>query len=250
MNSLYSTTGYGLLSTLVATCCLVVVSSDCHSAPIFSDGSIYFEDFAGDSANDPNTNVIGAGATISSEAGQIVTTTSTEGVVRAGTGLGIAATTEYVLEFDLSVNAASGDNFYALYSQGSASPFRNDIQLRVFGDGSGDWEFQVDHGGSPNFAVSDMDFSYGQAVHFTVHHTANSNNDVDLYVDGTLFGTFPDRAPALGVDLIQFGDSSGGAGFGDATVDNISIGQAVPEPSTAVLVMAALLSISFTRKLV
>lgn len=192
-----------------------------------SDGAYYLERFNSNTPDNPKTSVIGTGASITDQAGQLVTTTPTEGVVRAGVGLNIPPTTEYVLEFDYTVNDASGDNFYALFSQGTSAPYSNDIAIRIFSDGTGDWEFQVDHGGSPNYTQSDLNFSFGEEVHFTVHHTADSDNLVNLYVDGVLFGQFVDRNPALGVDLIQWGDGSSGTGYGDATVDNIVIGAAV-----------------------
>lgn len=222
MSSLLRFTCFAYAAVLMSFCPV--------KALVTSDGSIYLETFAGDAADDPLTNVIGAGAARYDEAGQIETEVATEGVVRAGTGLGITPSTEYVVEFDFAVNASSGDNFYALFGQGTAAPWRSDINLRVFSDGTGDWEVQVDHAPDSmliDYTQTDLNFSFGQSVHFTVHHKANEANEIDLYFDDVLFGTFEDVNPEIDVDLIQWGDSSGGAGYGNATIDNISIGSPV-----------------------
>lgn len=235
------------LPLLMALCVLASASLAWAAFAPVSDGTIYQERFTGNTPDDAKTNVINVGASIADEAGQMVTTTPTEGVVRAGTGLGIAPGMAYVLEYDFTVNAASGDNFYALYTQDAVSPWASDINMRVISDGSGDWEFQVDHGGDPPWAVTNMDFGFGQAVHFAVHRKPGPSTDVDVWVDGALFGTFPDRSPTLGVDLFQWGDGSGGAGFGDATVDNIIIGGLVPEP-TALAALAVGVVVVLARR--
>lgn len=213
-----------------------------------SDGSIFKETFT-TYPEDPKSAAIGPGANVISGFMHIETTTGTEGVFRADS-VNIPASTEYVMEYDFRVNSNSGDNFYLLYTQGSSSPWEQDIKMRVYDDLSSPstWEFQVDDASPPTWHQYGG-FNYGQWYHFTVHHTNNINNDVVVYMDGSLIGTFTDRVPSLNVQLAQLGDSSGGNGYGNADVDNVSIGApVVPEPTGLALGAIALALMRRRRK--
>jgi len=185
------------------------------------------------------TSLIGTGAANSGGAAQIETIVTTEGVYRASP-LGIAGSSEFVLEFDFTIHADSG-NFYILYMEGSGSPYLSDIAIRAInpGAGNGDFGFQVDYasGGYEIFSGKTYDVPY----EVTLHHKAD--NSIDLYLDSVLLNTYGDRNAGLGTNLVQFGDGSTGAGFGNMTIDNVSIG-VIPEPTSlaaiGLLGMAAL----------
>jgi hypothetical protein len=216
------------------------------AAPV-SDGSIFKETFTSYPENSHSA-AIGPGANVVSGFMHIETTTGTEGVFRAA-NLGIPASIEYVMEYDYRVNSNSGDNFYLLYTQGASAPYEQDIKMRVYDDNSSPstWEFQIDDNSPPTWHQHGG-FNYGQWYHFTVHHTNNPSSDIAVYVDGALLGTYTDRVAGLGVDLAQFGDSSGGAGYGNADVDNVSIGApVVPEPASLSLLTAGFVTMRRRR---
>ena len=217
------------------------------AAPV-SDGSIFKETFTS-YPEDSHSAAIGPGANVVSGFMHIETTTGTEGVFRAA-NVNIPASTEYVMEYDYRVNANSGDNFFLLYTQdNNVAPYQQDILMRVYDDSStpSTWEFQIDDNSPPGYHQHGG-FNYGQWYHFTVHHMNNVNNDIAVYVDGSLLGTYKDRQPSLQVSLAQFGDSSGGAGYGNADVDNVSIGApVVPEPASLSLLATGLVSLRRRR---
>lgn len=217
------------IKTLVAGAGMAMMLTGSAMAAPVSDGSIFSETFTeGSYPDDPKSAAIGAGANVGSNAMQIITETSTEGVFRASP-LGLASNAEYVVEFDWRVNNASGDNFYMYYSQGNSAPYVNDIALRAIPVDASTWAFQVDHDGGLGYTIFNG-LNLNQTYHVTMHHKGNVNDDIDLYLDGALLGTFDGRNSSLGTDLVQWGDPSSGSGFGDVTLDNVSIGANVPEP--------------------
>lgn len=220
-------------TTWLAVMLIVLTAGAAHGAPI-SDGSIYQENFEGP-PHHPLTNAIGVGATISGGAGHIGTTTDTEGVIRVNP---TSYPSEYVVEYDWTLNGPSGDNFYMFYAQGPAAPWNSAVGLRTIPVDDATWAFQVDYfnGG---WAVFDS-MNYGQTYHVTLHVKDELGKPVDIYIDGALIGEFASQNPSLTTDLVQWGDPSGGAGFGSATIDNISIGAPVPEPSTVVFAASVL----------
>lgn len=203
----------------------MLLSGAAIAAPM-SDGSIFEETFNA-YPEDAKSAAIGSGANVSGNAMRIITETATEGVFRASP-LGLSATGEYVVEFDWTVHTGSGDNFYMYYTQGSSSPWVNDIALRTIPVDASTWNFQVDHAGSPDWTVF-TGLNLNQTYHITMHHKG-AVNDIDLYLDGALLGTFAGRNASLGTDLVQWGDPSTGSGYGDVTLDNVSIGLNIPEP--------------------
>jgi len=201
------------------------------AVPSVEAAPIYSEDFAGNVTNDPKTAVNGV-TTISGEAAHVVTTAASQEGAIVVSGLSTAAASEYTVSWDVTVNGATeGANFYAIL------PFNggiHDIWILFADDGTGDWEFQVkDAGGNTN---SDADYSYGDTVGFQMHHTGNVDDEIDLYVDGALFGTFTDLSPTKSQSLLLFGDGSGGTSTGNVTYDNLSVIEGpVPEPASLVL---------------
>jgi hypothetical protein len=226
----------------VASFALCAMSSGLLAAPL-SDGSIFSETFT-NYPESPKSAAIGPGANVVGGAVEITTEVPTSGVFRASP-LGISGSSEYVLEFDFKINSASGDNFYILYMEGSGAPWNSDIGIRAYtpAPGNGDFAFQVDYGTNEWAVVEGK--SFNTVYHMTVHHKVD--NIIDLYLDGSLLGSFADRSAGLGTSLVQFGDGSGGAGFGSITVDNISIGAvAIPEP--AMLSLAGLSAAGLLRR--
>ena len=209
-------------SVLILAAAAVLLPSVARAAMPLSNGSVFNETFTS-YPDDPKSAAIGAGATVAGGVVQLTTTVPSEGVFRAF-NLGIAAGSEYVLQYDFRLNAPSGDNFYLLYSQDNVSPYQQDIKMRVYNDVStpSTWEFQVD---DANFYYQYGGYNYNQWYQVTVHH--DTSNLVTVYMDGAMVGTFADLEPTLGVDLMQMGDPSGGAGYGNATLDNVRIGGAV-----------------------
>jgi hypothetical protein len=186
-----------------------------------SNGNVFNETFT-TYPEDPKSGAIGEGAFVANGVVTIQTLGPTEGVFRAS-NLNIAAGAEYVLEYDVRVNAPSGDNFYLLYSEGSAPPWEQDIKMRIYNDTStpSTWEFQVD---DYNYYYQYGGYNYNQFYHVTVHH--DTSNNIKVYFDGSLVGSFVDREPGMAVNLMQLGDSSGGSGYGNITLDNMRIGAA------------------------
>lgn len=213
-----------LLLASLTGCCLL--SSLPASAAPTSDGSISYETFT----TYPESGYSSTPGAVDTSGGNahIVTTTGTEAVYRVST-LNLTPGTEYVLEYDFSINAESGDNFYVLFMQGSSSPWDSGIAMRAYGTGS-TYAIQVDYASGGYDTLGSK--VYGQTYHATVHH--KTDNTLDLYLDDLLVNTYAERNPSLGTSLIQFGDSSTGSGFGDLMVDNVSLGgvAAVPEPAS------------------
>lgn len=201
----------------ICTALCFVVSGTAFGVPQ-SDGSIFLETFT-NYPEHPLSAAINVGAVVADGAVRLTTTTETEGVFRASP-LPLTSGQEYVVEFDWTLHEPSGDNFYMFYSQGPESPYFSGIALRTIPMGD-DWIFQVDYG------VDQWEWSelliYDQLYHVTIHVKPGASL-VDLYVDGLLIGEYESRNPSITTDLVQWGDGSGGAGYGDATVDNISIG--------------------------
>jgi len=144
-----------------------------------------------------------------------------------------------VLEYDFTIKAVTGDR-YILYAN-SASGF-SDITIRSYGNNAGlEYNVQVDYGTGSDFAAFTSGFSFGTKYHVALEYKVD--NTLDLYVDGILLGNYADRNPTATTNLIQFGDPSTGAGFGNMTIDNVSIG-VIPEPTSlaaiGLLGMAAL----------
>lgn len=188
-----------------------------------SDGSIFLETFT-NYPEHPLSQAINVGAVVTEGAVRLTTETATEGVFRASP-LPLSFGQEYVVEFDWTLHAPSGDNFYMFYSQSSESPYFSGIALRTIPMES-NWIFQVDYGVDPFYEWS-APLNYNQSYHVTLHVKSGATL-VDLYLDGALVGEYAARNPSLTTDLVQWGDGSGGSGYGDASVDNISIG--MPNP--------------------
>ena len=223
---------------------LLLAAAPALAVPL-SDGSIYFETFTGNVAQDPKTNVINTGATIANEMGDIVTTTPTEGVVRAA-NVGLGAAQEWVLSYDFRIREASGDNFYVLSMQSNSSTFQSGLHIRAYPVDASLRGLQIDYGAGLG-SWFNFNINFNQTYTMTVHH--KSATELDVWLDNGFVGTFADASAGLGIDLVQFGDGSGGAGYGSMVVDNISIGNNIPEPAGAVALLAgAGLLVSRRRK--
>lgn len=189
-----------------------------------SDGSVYRETFTS-YPEDVKSQAINVGTVVSDGAVRVTTVAENEGVFRASP---LQLGPEYVLEFDWTLHGPSGDNFYMLYAQRDEAPYFSDVALRTIPAGSG-WIFQVDYGVDPFFLQS-APLNYDQRYHVAVHVKPGPAKLVDVYLDGALFGEFAARNPHLTTDLLQWGDPSSAVGFGDATLDNISVGLPVADP--------------------
>lgn len=223
------------MRTLFASMAMLLALAPLALAAPISDGSIYLETFTS-YPESPKSQAINAGTSVSGGEVHIVTEVATEGVFRVSP---LTLPSEYVVEFDWKTNAPTGDNFYMLYNEGSSAPWSSNIAMRAFPDNA-NWKFQVDFAGG-GFDISDA-LNYGQYYHITVHTKPGANAPVDLYVDGVLMGTYDSRNPSLATTLLQFGDPSGGSGFGNVSIDNISIGLpiVVPEPGSALYFLTML----------
>jgi hypothetical protein len=225
-------------TTWLATFLLLLTTGIAQAAPI-SDGSIFKETFT-NFPESPLSNTVGAGATVFGGAAHIETTTGTEGVFRVNQ-IPAGYPAEYVVEYDWTMNGPSGDNFYMFYAQQNVSPYFSAVALRTIEEypSPGKWTFQVDTGSAPFYALSNP-LDYGQTYHITLHVNSGPTKPVDVFVDGSLLGTFDSRNPQLTTDLVQWGDPSSGQGHGNATLDNISIGLPTPEPSTIAIAATAI----------
>lgn len=227
-------------------CCamafMLALAGVADAAPI-SDGSYFLETFTSYPEH-PSSSGPGSGVNTSGGNARIITTVGTEGVFRASP---LSLPAEYVLEYDWTLHGPSTDNFYMLYNQGSSAPWDSSISLRTLLGDATTWSFQIDHG--TGWAVSPT-LNYGQTYHVTLHQKPGAAKPVDLYIDGSLLGTYDSRNPSLTTTLTQFGDPSTGAGYGDATVDNVSIGNpvVVPEPASLGLIVAGVIGFTAMRR--
>lgn len=210
---------------------LTLISVVAQAAPI-SDGSIYLETFTAYPEDSKSQNF--PVSTVSGGAVHISTVRPNEGVFRIAP---VTLPSEYVMEFDWTANGPLGDGFYMLYNEGTGPPWFASVSLRGVESGPSNWQFTIEHGTPSAFTNSPV-LNYDQTYHITLHGKPGATKPVDLYLDGALVGTFTSRNPSLTPTLIQFGDVSSTDGYGDVTIDNISIGAPIPEPST--LLLAAL----------
>jgi len=224
-------------AVILSTAVLCSAASYSLAAP-FSDGSIYKETFT--SYPEDIRSSATSEATVAGGAVGIVTTdggSGTEGLFRV-TNLSLSDTAEYVIQYDFTLNAESGNNWYILYNNSDVG--FSDITIRSYGTNNGGlgYNIQVDHGGG--FQAFETGFLFGVNYDVTVHH--KGDGFIDLYVDNNLLGTYTDRAPNQITNLMQFGDPSSNDGFGNMTIDNVSIG--IPEPTSLAVIgllgMAAL----------
>lgn len=207
---------------------------------------MFFEDFSatgGTAAIDPKSVPQGAPPEVVISSGQLnlVTTTVGQGGWRAGDSgalsLGpLGTNTEYVIEFDVQVNANTGDQWDLV------RPFRltngfaeTGIQLQVVSNAvDGIWGFNVlDASG---ITVGNLELPMGQVHHFAIHRKANPAGDIDVWVNAALLGAFLDRRPAFVTDAVQWGDPSAAFAFGDVTLDNLSIGCNIASSAFALVV--------------
>lgn len=205
-------------SLVVGAAITLAVSSSGFAAAPVSDGSFFLETFTA-YPEDPRSQAINVGADPYGFNVRLTTTLSTEGVFRASP---LTLGAEYVVEFDYTLHAPSGNNWYVFYAQGDAPPYVSAIALRAIPFDATQWLYQVDYGNGEYEVSSPM--NYDELYHFTIHVKPGPTKPVDLYVDGALIGQYASRDSDLTTDLIQWGDPSSVDGYGDATVDNISVG--------------------------
>ena len=214
---------------------LLAIATVAVGAPVGSDGTYYDEPFSGTTSVHPSTSAMGLGAHISDGIGHITTSTGTEGVIRAGQNadMTVPGNSEYVIEFDFKLNAtgATGDSYEMLRPLGPSNEV--DIVLNPVADlQAGTWDFRaIDANGA--HPLLGLTLALDEFHHVVVHHT-NVNNEIDVWVGDTLVGTFIDRVPGEDIKKIQWGDPSIGFAFGDISIDNISIGNAIPVPEPAI----------------
>lgn len=211
------------MKTLVTSMAMVLALSNAAlgAAPV-SDHSFFHETFT-NYPEDPRSAAINVGADPYGFNVRLTTVAETEGVFRASP---LTLGEEYVVEFDYTLHAPSGNNWYVFYAQGDADPWFSAVTLRAVPFDETQWFYQIDYGNN------EYDFSalmnYNQQYHFTLHVQSGPTKPVDLYVDDVIVGQFASRNPELTTSLVMWGDPSGGSefanGYGDATVDNISIG--------------------------
>lgn len=221
---------------------MLALASVANGAPM-SDDSYFLETFTSYPEH-PSSSAPGSGVTTSGGNARVITTVGTEGVFRASP---LSLPSEYVLEYDWTLHNPSTDNFYMLYNQGNSAPWESSIALRTLLGDATTWSFQIDHG--TGYSVSPI-LNYGQVYHVTVHQKPGVSKPVDLYIDGSLIGTYDSRNPSLTTSLAQFGDPSSSAGYGDATIDNVSIGNpvAVPEPASIGLIAVGAVVVTAMRR--
>lgn len=214
------------------------------SASAASAAPIYSETFAGNTLDDAKTAISGV-TTISGEAAHVVTTVASQEGAIVASGLGVSANSEYVISMDVTVNGPTqGPNFQAplLYNGGV-----HDLWVLIGTYGDGDWEVSVTDANGDT--VTDHDYSYGQTVTIALHHTANVDDEIDVYLNGGLFGTFVDIDPTKALNLLIVGDGSGGTSTGDVTYDNISVALGpIPEPASLAMLGVGGLAMLRRRK--
>lgn len=239
------------INAIAAITILGLTAGSAMAVPV-SDGTYYFADFSGNTYDPGNTLLYAEGlgsASVSGNAANIVTGaggTSDVAIVRAYAS--IAAGTEYVVEYDFKLTNESGNRFTLLNSQSFDAPYQTGIQVEIANNvGTGGYNINVlpDYSDPATFTAF-TGYNYGTNYHVTFHFLGDGT--VDFYVAGLLLNNFAVQNPSLGSDLFQIGDPFSAAGYGTATVDNISIGNAVPEPASFALLGLGSLALAGRRR--
>jgi len=162
-----------------------------------------------------------------SEALRIQTATGTESAYRAFP-TGVTGST-YAVEFDVTVNANTGDGFQLLQTIDTLGAWQVGIILTVTSHTpSQTSDLRVMHAGGT--VQAGLSMPWGQQHHVRVHYRGDGSNNADLYVDNVLVNTYVEMTPGATVDFIQWGDAFQTAAHGDVTLDNIEFHLLDPGP--------------------
>ena len=194
--------------------------------------SVFEERFTANTFNETGSEIappftLGTLAFFEDEALRIQTATGTESAYRAFpsgvTGSG------YAVEFDVTVNANTGDGFQLLQTIDTLGAWQVGIILTVTSHApSQTSDLRVMHTGGT--VQAGLSMPWGLNHHIRVHYRGDGTNQADLYVDSVLANTYTEMTPGATVDFIQWGDAFQTAAYGDVTLDNIEISLVDPDP--------------------
>lgn len=226
---------------LIAASIVGLSAATAIAAPV-SDGSYFFEDFtgntqqAGTSLGATSTGV----ASIVSEAAYLASPTNAAGetAVARFQFAPISSSTEFVVEYDLTPDANATARFGIGTFWNATDTVQPGIHMEINNSAAGDanstWDARVltSGAGSPGTYAAFTGFAVNVTHHVTIHFLGDGT--ADLYINGgTKLGNFALLNPTEDIAVFEIGDPFGGMwnGYGSVTIDNISVGNVVPEPS-------------------
>lgn len=226
---------------LVAASVLGVFAAAASAAPV-SDGSYFFEDFTGNTQQAGTTlGTAGTGqASIINEAAYVAAPTNGAGEVAIArfAFAPLSSSTEFVVEYDITPDENATARFGLGTFWNAADTAQPGIHIEINnsapGDANSTWDARVltSGAGSPGTYTEFTGFAVNVTHHVTIHFLGDGT--ADLYINGgSRLGNFALLDPSEDIAVLEIGDPFGGQwnGYGSVTIDNISVGKPVPEPS-------------------
>ena len=208
-----------------------------------SNNSIFYETFDDDTFSEPTSSFVGDpvvdpnGIRFDNNAMKLVALAGHSSEYNTGTIPDmVGANGEYVVEVKVHISSAvvffpnaflmdPWNTFESGHPSGGI-----DLKLEAIDneDPNGTWDVEIEDLNTVSNAG--LLLTKDQYHYIAQHHLGNDANDIDLYVDGSYVGSYPDRDKTYDLHYVRLGNVSSGLGFGTAWFDSVSVGGLVGPP--------------------
>jgi len=199
-----------------------------------SDNSIFYETFNGGAFSETGSAFDGNGVSFNDNAAMFVNYDYNAGEYSGDVGT-VSANSEYVVEVKVRISSdwPITENAYVMNMLSPDLAWEVNLKLEAKEKGPGDpnmWDLEI--ADADGTTMAGLTLTKNEYHYVAQHHLGNDGNDVDLYVDGELVGSYPDRDKTQDLGRVVVGNVSGaaGVGFGTAWVDSVSVGNLVGPP--------------------